>query len=394
MKILLITNKPIYPKNDGGCVAMDNFLSSLLSAKFEVKHLAIGTEKHPFDERNYPLEIREKIAPIGINISTKVKIGEAFKNLFMKGSYNVKRFYSEKMKNEIATQLNKNKFDVVILESLYSTIYLDDIRKLFKGKVFTRIHNIEADIWKNYWQNETSFLKKIYLRKLHKDLSKYEIDTFSKIDGILAISNDDANAISKLDIRTPVKVIPVAISNEVNSIDTYSSNSVFHLGAMDWQPNIEAVDRLIKIHSLSIERGNAFELIIAGKNIEKFNLKSRSDKITNLGFVSDLDKLSQTAGILVSPVISGSGVRIKILEMMARGIPVITSEIGAKGIDYKKYNCLYVADDDIDFTRKIKTLQENQQLRMELGQNAISYIQKFHSIDEITKQLGEFIQTK
>ena len=393
MKILLISNKPIYPKTDGGCVAMDNFLKSLLSSNFEVNHIAIGTEKHPFEKENYPLKLRNKISVSGQNISTNVNIFSALKSLFKKGSYNINRFYSTDVSEKIKLEVKDNEFDVIIFESLFSTIYLNEIKEIFTGKIIARIHNIEADIWKNYWKNEVSFLRKLFLRKLQNDLKKYEIETLKKVDGIIAISNDDKKSILELKIKTTVITVPVAITDLQNQ-NNYMNTSVFHLGAMDWQPNKEAVERLVTIHTEANVKQNSFKLIIAGKNAETFKTSSSSDLIENIGFIEDLDTFTKDAGILVSPIISGSGVRIKILEMMAKGIPVITSETGAKGINYKDYECLMIASDNNDFIEKIKLVRESLELRKKLGQNAIDYIQKYHNIEEITKSLREFIQNK
>ena len=372
---------------------MDNFLKSLLSSNFEVNHIAIGTEKHPFEKENYPLKLRNKISVSGQNISTNVNIFSALKSLFKKGSYNINRFYSTDVSEKIKLEVKDNEFDVIIFESLFSTIYLNEIKEIFTGKIIARIHNIEADIWKNYWKNEVSFLRKLFLRKLQNDLKKYEIETLKKVDGIIAISNDDKKSILELKIKTTVITVPVAITDLQNQ-NNYMNTSVFHLGAMDWQPNKEAVERLVTIHTEANVKQNSFKLIIAGKNAETFKTSSSSDLIENIGFIEDLDTFTKDAGILVSPIISGSGVRIKILEMMAKGIPVITSETGAKGINYKDYECLMIASDNNDFIEKIKLVRESLELRKKLGQNAIDYIQKYHNIEEITKSLREFIQNK
>jgi len=393
VKVLLISSKPIYPKNDGGCVAMDNFLKSLLAADFEVRHLAIGTEKHPYKKVNYPVDLQNKISINGQNISTRVNIFSALKSLFKTGSYNVNRFHSNDVFNKIEKEIKETNFDTIIFESLFSTIYLNEIREIFSGKIITRIHNIEANIWKDYWRNENYFFKKLFLKKLYRDLEKYEIETFKKIDGIIAISDDDKDCIQALNIDTNVITIPVAIS-DIQNHNNYSNTSIFHLGAMDWQPNIEAVERLVKIHEEAILKQNSFDLYIAGKNASSFKISSSSKDIRNLGFIENLSDFTKSAGILVSPIISGSGVRIKILEMMAKGIPVITTKTGAKGINHCDNECLIIATDNNDFINKIKIVRESSELRRKLGENAIKYIRQHHNIEKITKSLREFIQNK
>ena len=191
MRVLYITPKAVYPKIDGGCVAMDNFLQLLLNKNIEVKHLTLSTEKHSFDINLYPSAIKKKTIPEAVDVLTEVTPLKGLVNLFKKGSYNVNRFHSHDMVDLITRTLNSSHFDTVILDSLFSTSYLATIRNAFNGKVILRMHNIESDLWDAYAENEISFLKRVYLNKLAKNIRKYEFQTVNLVDGILTISNDD-----------------------------------------------------------------------------------------------------------------------------------------------------------------------------------------------------------
>src|SRR5690606_32853101 len=149
VKILYVTHKPIYPKVDGGCVAMDNFLRMLAASDQSVKHITASTAKHSFEESNYPAELRGRISPEAIEVDTRIKPFQAFLALFSKKSYNVRRFESEEMGKRITTLLNEESYDCVILESLYTSVFLGNIRGAFKGKVYLRTHNVEFLIWNN-----------------------------------------------------------------------------------------------------------------------------------------------------------------------------------------------------------------------------------------------------
>ena len=394
MKILLVTNKPIYPKFDGGCVAMDNFLQCLQKEKVEIKHLTLSTEKHPFVIDNYPTHLQKEIQPESIKIATEVNPLNAFINLFKRGSYNVNRFHSEEMLQLISRKLSDESFDAIILESLYSTTYLKEIKKSFKGKIYVRIHNIESDLWDKYARDEKNFIKRIYIQKLAKDIRKYEINTLNEADGIMAISLDDKNSLKELGITTNAITIPVAISLNQVTVNDYNQNNLFHVGAMNWQPNIEAVERLVKLFPPILHKHPATHLHIAGANCPSSIFSKNTKNIHNEGFVDDITVFAKQTGILVTPIISGSGVRIKILEMMALGIPVITTSLGALGINYKGSNCIRIAETDQEIILATLELIENKQSREEIGKNAIDYIQKNHSIEKISKKLIEYIQPK
>ena len=96
----------------------------------------------------------------------------------------------------------------------------------------------------------------------------------------------------------------------------------------------------------------------------------------------------------MTPIQSGSGIRIKILEAMAIGIPVITTSIGAQGIDYHSSQCMMIADTDKEFVEGAIRLITDQGLREKIGSNAIDYIRKNHTINDISIKLLEILGGK
>ena len=392
MKVLYITNKPVYPKIDGGTVAMDNFMKCLLYQDIEIKHLLIETSKHSFDIKNYPGEIVEKTKPESIFIQTEVSPWKAFLNYFKKGSFNINRFYSNKMKGLIESTLIAQSFDVVILESLYVMPYIETLRANHSGKIFLRTHNVEFKIWQDLAGNETNPIKKLYLRKLAKDLEAYEKKAVMEVDGIMAISNDDLDVFQAMDDSADAILIPVAIENENNPSVSVENANFFHLGSMNWQPNIEAVNRLIKLFPLIKTQLPDAQLHIAGGNSAVKHNDLTEQGIHFDGFVENINDYARKSGILVTPLISGSGIRIKILEIMALGIPVITTEIGAQGIDYKSSQCLIIANSDSEIIRACVELATKRNKREEIGLNALKYIKENHSIQPISQKIIEFIR--
>tara|TARA_R110002072_G_scaffold303115_1_gene494265 strand:- start:7910 stop:9094 length:1185 start_codon:yes stop_codon:yes gene_type:complete len=392
MKILYITSKPIYPKIDGGCVAMENFVRCMISQEVSVKHLCISTEKHPYNVVNYPVSIANEICPEAVVVKTNVNPISAFIHLFCKGSYNVSRFYSEEMKQLILKTIREDQYDTIILDSLYTTAYLNSIRKHFDKKIIARIHNIESDIWDAYALHESNFLKKKYLKRLAKDIRLYETKVLSNVCAVLSITEDDKLTLNEIGVKTPCIAVPVTIPMVKDLTIDYKVSNVFHLGAMNWQPNIEAVQRLIKLFPQIRRQSPTVNLHLAGACFPKDIENSRSNHIHIDGFVKDPKEFASNSGILVSPIISGSGVRIKILEMMSIGIPVVTTKLGAQGINHQENDCLLIADSDEEIITATTELINNESLRKKIGANAIDYLRKNHSIEVISKELIEFIR--
>ena len=375
---------------DGGCVAMANFLDLVLAGNHEVKHLTIATNKHRFETSDYPTDIVQKTKVESVYIDTDVNALKATSALLKKGSYNVNRFYSDEMNFLVKTALSNEEFDVVILESLFSTVYLDTIRSHFKGKVFLRSHNIEFQIWEDLTNNCKSWFKRLYLKKLTNDLKRYELSVIKLLDGILTISESDEQYLQSF-TTAPVTTIPFTITLNDTLINDHSGSNLFHIGGMDWEPNREAVERLINLFPSIKNQNSAIELKLIGKGTDQLVISNPA--IYAEGFVDELETCAIHAGILVSPISSGSGIRIKILEMMALGIPVITTKKGAQGINHEGKKCIFIAETDEKIIEACVELSSNPSLRYELGTNAKNYISTYHSPTTVAKQLDEFLQS-
>ena len=367
---------------------MDNFMKCLLHQNIEVKHICISTNKHTFSNNAYPSQLKIEVDNHYIN--TDITPIKALKELFSKGSYNINRFYCDGLANKISKELVQENYDCIILESLFTTKYIETMRSISDVPIFLRTHNIEHKITSDLAKN-ASGLKKIYLNKLAKDLKSYEIETLKTVDGILSISKDDTAQIKELAISTSIKTISVSV-NCPKVVNKYNSEGIFHLGSMNWEPNLEAVDRLIKLFPQIKNAIPSCKLHIAGSASDAHNLMQQEKGIYYDGFVNDINEYASDKGILVSPIISGSGIRIKILEMMAIGIPVITTELGASGVNYVNGKELIIANSDEELTKASIDLIKNKKKRQELGENGIHYIRKNHNIESISKEILEFIE--
>lgn len=385
MRCLYITSKPIYPIIDGGCFAMDSFLRTLQHAGFEVDHFAIATQKHPFSKKAYPKGNRSE----SVEIDTSIKPLQALKFLVKKGSYNVERFHSEKVLKKIDQMIKGNSYDFIILDSLYSTTYLSALREMFSGKIYLRSHNCEAQIWYDLAENENNLPKSVYYKKLAKDLDKYETEVVKAVDGILAISHEDLDLFKSNNKTVKSCVIPVHVTPSEQIDFKVKKNQLFHIGNMDWIPNREAVNRLLKLYKDCKKTNRELKLTIAGKNSEHY-CESTKD-VNVIGFVEDLQVFAQSCGILVSPIASSSGVRIKILEMMSYGVPVITTTAGARGILPEGKAVMLIEDSDKELVQAINRLSIDDEELNKMKVASQAYIRTHHNIDQIASDLKTFI---
>ena len=248
MRILQICNKPPFPAVDGGAIAMNNVTQGLINKGCSVHVLTITTPKHNINIDELPKSYVEKTNFQSVYIDTSIKLKDAFLNLFSNRSYNIDRFISVNFSNKLSETLKKNEFDIIIIESLFATPYINTIKELSKGKIVLRAHNVEHRIWERISVNTKNLLKKKYIDLLAKRLKSYEISIFKQLDAICAMTEVDVESFKQLGFKKKISSVPTGYILDDAKVPHQEVDelSVFHLASMDWLPNTEGVDWVIK----------------------------------------------------------------------------------------------------------------------------------------------------
>lgn len=390
MRVLHITNKPIFPLIDGGCVASNELQRVLIHAGFEVKYLTISTPKHPFSLENFTEKRAGIVQPEHVFIDTSIRLKSAITSVITNQSYNVSRFYSSEFASKIKEQLELNPFGLVVLDSIFVLPYLSIIRNYSTAKVFVRTHNVEHQLWQQQIKLENNFFKKWMLKKLVRDLKKFEISNLKLVDGILCISQSDQEIFSKLGIQTPMITLPISMKERENKVD-YSKKSLFFIGAMNWLPNQHAVEWLMNSIFPAIQaKFPAVELHIAGSFSE--TIQTKNPTIHFHGKVADASLFMRNHGVLIAPFKSGSGVRVKLLEAMNLGVPTLSTTLGFQGIPIESGTHGFCVDTEKEMIETAVFLLENEEKRREIGQNARIFAQQNYSIHAIKEQFIAFFK--
>ncbi|NTW33112.1 MAG: glycosyltransferase family 4 protein [Bacteroidetes bacterium] len=393
MKIFQICNKSPYPPIEGGAIAMNNITQGLIKAGHFVKVLAVNTPKYNIKINELPEDYKKNTCYESLYIDTSIKITDAFFNLFTGKSYNVERFISKKFENKIIEILSFTEFDVIQLESIFIAPYIDTIRRYSKAKIVLRAHNIEHLIWDRLAENCNSFIKKKYLKHLAKTLKKYEYNTIEKVDGVAAITQHDADFFINVCSDIPIIDIPVGINFE--NIDESQGKrefpGLFHIGSMDWIPNQEGVRWFIfNVWNEIIKTYPDLKVFLAGRNMPQWLKNLNIEGVIVAGEVSDAHNLMQSKSIMIVPLLSGSGMRVKIVEGMAYGNTIISTTIGAEGISCINNENILIADNPSEFILAIGKCLNNPDYSDMIGSNAKQLIKKMYDNSIITEKLIQF----
>ena len=214
-------------------------------------------------------------------------------------------------------------------------------------------------------------MKKWYLKHLSLTLRAYELEHVNDYDGIVCITKNDADYFRQSGCRKPVSVIPFGVEPEDVPHVEVEPDSLFHIGAMDWLPNQESIRWLLEVVWPVVHREvPQAKLYLAGRKMPERWMKARIEGVSVVGEVPDAMYFIGSKKINVVPLLSGSGIRVKIIEAMSVGKTVITTTVGAQGIDYTDGVNLLIANTPEEFAMQIKRCLEDDDFCRQVGEAA------------------------
>lgn len=395
MRVLQLCHKVPYPPADGGSIAMHQITESLWQEGFQVKVIALNLSGCEICPENIPQDYQKKTGFEAQVLDTRVKPLEAFLNLFTRQSYNVTRFYSKAMEKRLEKTLWEQTFDIIQLEGLYLTPYIPVIRKFSGAKLVYRSHNIEHFIWERMARVAKNPFKKWYLRLLASRLKKYEMQAIHQADAILAISPVDLAFFQEHGFRKPALVVPVTMpklhsQEEERKIVT---GTVFHLGSMDWRPNQEGIEWFLEeVWPRVIQQEPGMKFYLAGKRLPPRYFRYASGNVVVAGEVPSAVEFMADKQIMVVPLLSGGGMRVKIIEGMAAGKTIISTRIGAEGIGCKNGEHILLADEPEKMASLIVQCKQDPAFASKIGNTAVQFIENNFSPESVRPGLIRFYQ--
>jgi glycosyltransferase involved in cell wall biosynthesis len=398
MKILQLCHKTPLPAIDGGCIAINNITQCLLDSGVDVKVVAVATPKHPYMVSAFSKTYLEKTRFESIYIDTTPHKIEALKTLFTGKSYQISRFYHKNMVNKLTQILKCETFDIIHIESIYMAPYIPLIRKYSKAKILMRLHNIEHQIWERLSENEHNPVMKLAYKVNAHQLRRVERKILQEVDGYMSISEPDYQYFNNTMPNVPGIVIPFGINvdNYDMEDDDYIATdhpSLFHLGSMNWSPNVEGIEWFLdEVWPEILVAHPDLTFTLAGHDIPE-NIRNRQDKnVTVVGAVPDANEFMMDHDIMVVPLLSGSGIRIKIVEAMALGRVVITTSIGAEGLDVQDGKHLFIANTPEEFVSVVNKCVSMPDICSIISENAQHYISVNHNNAVIAQRIIDFYQ--
>jgi len=373
---------------------MNSIVTGLLEAGHEVKILAVNSPKYNVSPDDIPEDYKQKTGIELIDVDLRVKPFQAFKNLFSSKSYHVERFISKEFTNRLIEVLKADIYDVVQLETLFMTPYVETIRKYTKASIVLRAHNVEHLIWERIAKGTRFFLRRAYIKHLAKTLKNYEMNAISQVDGIAAITRKDAAFFRKYCATTTVD-IPFGVNLEefTPNYEIDGKPRFYHIGSMNWMPNEEGIRWFIDdCMEAVVEKTPDFVIHLAGRHMPEWLHELKDPHVDVVGEVPNAKEFVANHDVAIVPLLSGSGIRIKIIESMAMGKTVITTQIGAEGILYDEDVNVIIAENKAKMAEAIRRINENPASAVEIGKAARKLVEEVYDNRKLIERLLMFYQ--
>ena len=382
MNILFLTPYLPYPPNSGGKIRTLNLIK-ILSINHNVFLLSLIQQ----DEIEYISGLEKYCNVIPLRFTVK-KYGR-LKSIISKYPYvTMLKHYSYDNQKKIDHLINSSDFDIIQVESLYMSAYIEDIPHVPK---ILDAHNIESDILYRTCTgkfNIKSILNCIdYLKN-----KKYEQNAIKRFDACISVSEIDNERIRKMGAKK-LMVLPncADLNYFFPTKRSDFSLKILFTGFMNWYPNIDAIQNFYKeAYSIIKKQIPNIKLLIVGREPNDTILRlGENEDIIITGEVPDVRPFISNSDVCIVPLRIGGGTRLKILEYFAMEKPVISTSIGAEGIDVVNMKHLIVEDDISKFPDRIVELLNDPEYAGYLARNGRELVENKYSWQQYENKLNQ-----
>lgn len=391
MKILFLTPKIPYPPVDGHKKSMWGVIKYLSLLGHEIHVVAYRQNENI----NLLKSEVEKYARINVlNVHTNNSLYGAFINLFSSVPYNLYKYKRKELAEFLEVYLKKENVDLIHVTNSHMGWVIDIVRKYSKAPVVLRQENLEMMIMQRYYKTQKDAFLKFYAFIQYKKFFKYEPWLCKKFDKCIMMSEEDEKQLKLLNPVVKTIVIPLGVEKDLLNIFRSEPEpySLAHIGSLQWYPNKEGLNWFLKdIFPIVIEKFPSAKLYLYGDGVpENFTLPENvRENVIIKGFVDDIWEELKDKSLAVIPLRIGGGIRVKILEMLAAGINIITTSIGKEGLAVDDNKELLIADSAGEFAEKIINSFENKFDSSGISRSGKSFIAENYLWENIAKKFEQ-----
>lgn len=380
MDALYITTRKILPLNTGAALYSYGILQYL-------KELDINVTYASFHEGEpYTAEEVEFLKKTCVEVETvELKFANTALNFSREYPNNVRKYIRKDMMDLMDKLSRRCDYKLLVVDH----VHMFEYAKCFpNAKVVLIEHNIEANLWKEYAERSKGLVKSLVARSAEM-LDDYERMAIRRADGVISIADTDAKVFERY-TENPEKICimhPYNLYDRVKSEEDVSntSNSICFIGGYNWYPNQAAADYLVnELMPILRQKRPGIKLYLVGKEPTETmrGYAAEYSDVVVTGIVDSVDPYIEHCDIFVNAMFDGSGMNIKMMEAMGKGIPVVTSEYGCRGIPVTDGKEVLVFQSPEQCAEQICSLLEDKAAALQMTQTAREFYRKFIEPDE------------
>jgi len=385
LRVLLLSVTSPLPANNGVKMRTFSMLRSLAGDGHELTLLTFDsqeTDSHFGELRQLckrVITIPHRLESMSLSRNYLSRL----KHLSSRLPFGVESVRSSQMKTEIDKLLGEDAFDIILSEQTDLVVNLPSAMSI---PLIVDFHNAEYLILERYIRFERNLAKRLYARLECQKLKNWERYCCRRAAIGMACSEHDRRLLHSLNPELPILVVPNAIDVTAYSADsTEEPHTILFQGGMDWYPNRDAVEFFVhNIFHLVQRQIPGVKFVVAGRNPpEDFQnrITTANRNVEFTGTVADMRSQIAKAAVCVVPLRIGSGTRLKILESAAMAKSVVSTTIGAEGLEFRDGQEILLRDHPVEFATAIVELLRAPSRRRALGSAARARVEQTYSFE-------------
>lgn len=389
MRILHIASRVPYPLIDGARIVMHQLIVALVRLGHDVTVVAVDDQKVDAEPLRRIVDLHVEQIPV------RPRAIGALGSLFSDRPFSQVR----RDRSNVYTLLDhlhaRKPFGVVIADQAHIAQYGAYVKQRYGIPYILRSHNVEHEIYRRHLSTVTNWLMRRYVAMQTMRWERFERSQHAMADYCLAITDRDAETIARFAPDVPVATIPAAVdlcAFPYHDPDERESDSVVLLGNMGWPPNRNAVLWFTEQVLPHLRRSRPSTVVhLIGENPPVDELPAQSETFRIHGRVDSIAPFYSRVAVGLVPLNVGGGMRVKMLEMMASGLPVVATRLGAEGNRAEAGRHYLSADTPDAFAGEVVRLLTHPGLRSELARSARAFVEDAYSLDSIAGRIEEIL---
>ena len=271
-------------------------------------------------------------------------------------------------------------YDIVFLQWTEMIDFLPSIRRYCpRALIILGEQDVKFQVYERLYKQSRGFLKRFYHRLQHMHTKRLEIKACNSVDFVVCHNLKDKMLLSANGVKmSKITIVSPSYSSFQPKLDKHASGILF-FGAMNRLENETGV--LWFINNVFYRLPDHYELFVVGNKPSQQVLALQNDRIHVTGFVKDPTAYFEKCFCMVVPLFTGAGIKIKTLQGMASGLPVISTSVGMEGIPARDKNDFLLADDPVKFINSVNELYNNAEFRSYVSANAKNLVSNTFSFE-------------